>query len=128
MLSNFLLMGYKVSDVSLLSTPLVKPVMHLGIMCLPSFSVSRRVDSLPDVPGSGPLAQISCGHYFPSDWQEQNTGKRQRQLQWKALEELYNTGKARSIGISHYCPRHIHDILEIATVRPTLTQVEYHVG
>lgn len=66
--------------------------------------------------------------HFPSDWKETNTGKAQRQEQWKALEVLYNTGKARSIGISHYCPQHIDDILEIATVKPTLNQVEYHIG
>lgn len=66
--------------------------------------------------------------HFPSDWEQKNTGKKQRQEQWKKLEELYKTGKARSIGISHYCPNHIDDILEIATVKPSLNQVEYHVG
>jgi len=66
--------------------------------------------------------------HFPSDWQQHNTGKHQRQEQWRALEQLYQLGKTRSIGISHYCSQHIDDILEIATIRPTLNQVEYHVG
>jgi len=66
--------------------------------------------------------------HFPSDWEQKVTGKQQRQEQWKALEDFYKSGKARSIGISHYCPNHIDDILEIATVRPSLNQVEYHVG
>ena len=66
--------------------------------------------------------------HFPSDWQQTHTGRHQRQEEWRALEALYHQGKTRSIGISHYCPQHIDDILEVATVRPTLNQVEYHVG
>lgn len=66
--------------------------------------------------------------HFPSDWEQKNTGKAQRQEQWKAMEEIYHSGQAKSIGISHYCTQHIDDILEIATVRPSLNQVEYHAG
>ena len=66
--------------------------------------------------------------HFPSDWDHTVTGKEQRQAEWRALEQLYREGKTRSIGVSHYCPQHIDDILEIATVRPTLNQVEYHIG
>lgn len=66
--------------------------------------------------------------HFPSDWGQNVTGKQQRQQAWLALEEIWYTGQARSIGISHYCPSHIDDILEVATVRPSLNQVEYHVG
>ncbi|CAB9524691.1 Probable NAD(P)H-dependent D-xylose reductase xyl1 [Seminavis robusta] len=66
--------------------------------------------------------------HFPSDWEQEHTGKQQRQDEWKALEELYHSDKTRSIGISHYCAQHIDDILEIAKIKPTLNQVEYHVG
>ena len=66
--------------------------------------------------------------HFPSDWNMQNASKVMRQEEWRALEEIYYSGKARSIGISHYCPHHIADILEIATVMPSINQVEYHVG
>ena len=45
-----------------------------------------------------------------------------------ALENIYYRGLSRSIGISHYCPRHIDDVIEIATVNPSINQVEYHVG
>lgn len=66
--------------------------------------------------------------HFPSDWKENHTGKQQRQEQWQALQQLYRQGKARSLGISHYCPRHVQDVLEIAEIRPCINQVEYHVG
>lgn len=51
-----------------------------------------------------------------------------RQEQWRALEQIYYAGKARSIGVSHYCPRHLDGILGIATVQPSLDQMGYHVG
>jgi len=66
--------------------------------------------------------------HYPSDWDQRNASKQLRQEEWLALEEIYDSGKARSIGVSHYCPRHLQDILEVATVMPSINQVEYHVG
>jgi len=68
--------------------------------------------------------------HFPSDWDvsEDRASKKMRQEEWRALEEIYYTGKARTIGVSHYCPQHIQDVLEIATVPISINQVEYHVG
>jgi diketogulonate reductase-like aldo/keto reductase len=66
--------------------------------------------------------------HFPSDWDMTVASKEARQEEWLALEEIYKSGEARSIGMSHYCPQHIQDILEVATVLPAINQVEYHVG
>jgi diketogulonate reductase-like aldo/keto reductase len=68
--------------------------------------------------------------HYPSDWQASpdRANKAARQETWLALERVYYKGQARSIGISHYCSQHIHDILEVATVMPSINQVEYHVG
>ena len=66
--------------------------------------------------------------HFPSDWAQKNTGKAQRQEQWLALETWAKSGKARAIGVSHYCERHIQDLFEVATVPIALNQVQYHVG
>lgn len=57
-----------------------------------------------------------------------NASKADRQREWKALEAIYKTGEARSIGVSHYCSQHIEDIMEVATVTPSVDQIEYHVG
>ena len=54
--------------------------------------------------------------------------KKMRQDQWRAMEKLHKEGKARAIGISHYCRRQLDDVLEIATVKPAINQVEFHVG
>lgn len=71
--------------------------------------------------------------HFPSAFPLANgtipdASKAARQAEWRALEAVYATGEARSIGVSHYCARHIEDVMEIATVKPSVDQVEYHVG
>merc|ERR1712113_1357039 len=37
-------------------------------------------------------------------------------------------GQARAIGVSHYCQKHIQDILDIKTVPIAVNQQEWHVG
>jgi diketogulonate reductase-like aldo/keto reductase len=66
--------------------------------------------------------------HYPSDWEQKTTGAKQRQDEWLALEAIYKTGEARTIGISHYCSRHILDVLWVATITPAINQVEYHIG
>ena len=64
--------------------------------------------------------------HFPATWSGVG-GKKMRQEQWKALETYVRAGKARAIGVSHYCRKHIDDILEIMTIPPAVNQVQYHV-
>lgn len=66
--------------------------------------------------------------HFPADWGMKRTGAAQRQEEWLALEKFANAGKARAIGVSHYCKSHIQDILSVATLPIALNQVMYHVG
>lgn len=47
---------------------------------------------------------------------------------WKAMEELYQTGKVRAIGLSNFLPHHIENILKDCKVRPAVDQIEYHPG
>ncbi|KAK3241247.1 hypothetical protein CYMTET_48969 [Cymbomonas tetramitiformis] len=65
--------------------------------------------------------------HFPSD-AEGKGGPEMRKLSWTALEVLHKAGKARAIGVSHYCKRQMEDVLEIATVKPAVNQVEFHLG
>lgn len=65
--------------------------------------------------------------HFPSDLQ--GVGSPQaRQEEWKALQEWALTGKARALGVSHYCRHHVEDIQKVATVPIAVNQVQYHVG
>ena len=45
---------------------------------------------------------------------------------WKAFEELYNSGKVKSIGVSNFNPDHLDTLLESATISPVLNQIELH--
>jgi len=51
-----------------------------------------------------------------------------RQEQWRSIERFHKAGKARAIGVSHYCKRHIEDIMKVATVQIAVNQVQFHVG
>jgi len=65
--------------------------------------------------------------HFPANWN--GTGGLELRVQgWKAMERFYRAGKARAIGVSHFCQQHIQDILDHGTLVPQVNQVEYHVG
>lgn len=65
--------------------------------------------------------------HFPATWGGKG-GAAMRKEEWLAMEKWAKEGKAKAIGISHYCQRHVEDILEVATVPIALNQVMYHVG
>ncbi|MGN0477250.1 MAG: aldo/keto reductase [Ruminococcus sp.] len=45
---------------------------------------------------------------------------------WRALEELYEEGKVRAIGISNFYPDRMIDIASFAKIKPMINQVEVH--
>ncbi|GAB4833863.1 NADPH-dependent aldo-keto reductase, chloroplastic [Ancistrocladus abbreviatus] len=45
---------------------------------------------------------------------------------WKAMEALYDSGKARAIGVSNLSTKKLGDLLAIARVPPAVNQVECH--
>ncbi|XP_062231562.1 NADPH-dependent aldo-keto reductase, chloroplastic-like isoform X2 [Phragmites australis] len=45
---------------------------------------------------------------------------------WGAMEKLYNSGKARAIGVSNFSCKKMEDLLAIARVPPAVNQVESH--
>jgi diketogulonate reductase-like aldo/keto reductase len=62
--------------------------------------------------------------HYPVSMDGNNTGgKASRQLTWKAMEAFAKAGKARAIGVSHFCKHHMEDVLEISTVTPAVNQV-----
>ena len=46
---------------------------------------------------------------------------------YRAMEELYNEGKLRAIGVSNFGPDRYLDIEHFATVKPAVNQIETHV-
>lgn len=47
---------------------------------------------------------------------------------WQALEELYEDGRVKSIGVSNFLPHHIEELKKSAKVLPMVNQIELHVG
>ncbi|KAI5392451.1 NADPH-dependent aldo-keto reductase, partial [Lathyrus oleraceus] len=45
---------------------------------------------------------------------------------WRAMEALYDSGKARAIGVSNFSVKKLGDLLEVARVPPAVNQVECH--
>ncbi|KAI4354563.1 hypothetical protein L6164_003413 [Bauhinia variegata] len=45
---------------------------------------------------------------------------------WRAMEALYNCGKARAIGVSNFSSKKLQDLLDVALVPPAVNQVECH--
>jgi 2,5-diketo-D-gluconate reductase A len=45
---------------------------------------------------------------------------------WKALEELYGNGVARSIGVSNFQRHHLNRLHEETTITPAVNQIEVH--
>jgi diketogulonate reductase-like aldo/keto reductase len=45
---------------------------------------------------------------------------------WRALETIYDSGRARAIGVSNFLPHHLESLLETARLGPMVNQVEFH--
>ena len=47
---------------------------------------------------------------------------------WELMEELYEQGRVKAIGLSNFLPHYIKPLLETARIRPMVDQLELHVG
>lgn len=45
---------------------------------------------------------------------------------WKALEEIYKSGKAKAIGVSNYTIEHLEEMDSYATIPAAVNQIEFH--
>ena len=59
---------------------------------------------------------------FPDTWAELNAGT------WRAFEEIYKSGKAKSIGVSNFNINHLEALFETAEIKPMVNQIEIHPG
>lgn len=58
----------------------------------------------------------------PMIWQSQNAGT------WRALEDLYEQGAVKVIGVSNFLPHHLVPLLARARIHPMVNQLEIHPG
>ena len=45
---------------------------------------------------------------------------------WSAMEEIYNSGRAKAIGVSNFLISHLQDIMKEGNVVPVVNQIEFH--
>jgi len=49
-----------------------------------------------------------------------------RKESWKALEEIYNSGRAKAIGVCNYKIEHLEEMKTYANIAPMVNQIEFH--
>ncbi|MBS0521184.1 MAG: aldo/keto reductase [Proteobacteria bacterium] len=85
----------------------------------------------------GSLVALAVDHidlmliHSPQPWSEFRKGEHflEGNLEaWRALEEAHAAGKVRAIGVSNFERVDLDNILDNATVRPTVNQILAHVG
>ncbi|MDO5615818.1 MAG: aldo/keto reductase [Cruoricaptor ignavus] len=57
-----------------------------------------------------------------TNWQETNAET------WRAMEDMQQQGKIKSIGVSNFWQEHLEPLLENANVKPAINQIEFHPG
>ncbi|XP_058729217.1 NADPH-dependent aldo-keto reductase, chloroplastic-like [Vicia villosa] len=63
-----------------------------------------------------------------SEFKPENLGHPDIPSTWKAMEALYDSGKAKAIGVSNFSTKKLQALLDIAKVPPAVNQVELHPG
>ncbi len=53
-------------------------------------------------------------------------GKDKYAESWKALEDLYEQGRIKAIGVCNFTVAHLENLLSFAHVKPVVNQVEFH--
>jgi diketogulonate reductase-like aldo/keto reductase len=66
-------------------------------------------------------------HWPLLQWSEMDIkAPNKRAETWKAMEEIYRSGKAKTIGVSNYTIEHLEEMKTYSTVDPAVNQVEFH--
>jgi Aldo/keto reductases, related to diketogulonate reductase len=45
---------------------------------------------------------------------------------WKVFEQIYSSGRAKSIGVSNFKQHHLESLKEVSTITPAVNQIELH--
>lgn len=64
--------------------------------------------------------------HWPSASEDRNETINKREETWKAMEEIYNSGKAKAIGVSNFTVAHLEEMKKYANIMPAVNQVEFH--
>lgn len=73
-------------------------------------------------PGAKTGWPLPRGQVAPKDWTPamRDTGT------WRAMEDLYDEGKIKAIGVTNYSIRHLKLLIKQCRIKPMVNQVEFH--
>ncbi|MFO7576066.1 MAG: aldo/keto reductase [Bacteroidales bacterium] len=67
--------------------------------------------------------------HAPWPWNEIGADYTRQNIEvWKVMEEFYESGRTRAIGISNFNVKDINAILENSSIRPMVNQIKLHIG
>lgn len=67
--------------------------------------------------------------HAPWPWSDQGGDYTEGNVQaWKALEEIYKSGRAKAIGVSNFSNDDMQAIIDSGTVMPAVNQIKLHIG
>ncbi len=67
--------------------------------------------------------------HAPWPWEKMGADYTRENIEvWKAMEEFYESGKTRSIGISNFIVKDIDAILDNCRIKPMVNQIKLHIG
>ncbi len=112
---NYCLQEGIVTREELFVTTMLNPHICIGYdETLAAFEKSLKILGLDYVD----LYLLHYPNVTPDDsWKQLNAQS------WKAMEELYEQGKVKSIGVSNFAIHHIKELLKTSKVKPVINQV-----
>ncbi|ETY75695.1 aldo/keto reductase [Lactiplantibacillus fabifermentans] len=67
--------------------------------------------------------------HAPWPWSQMGTNHDEENIEtWQAMEAIYNSGRAKAIGVSNFAVRDLKNIFKQATVKPMVNQIQYYLG
>ncbi len=67
--------------------------------------------------------------HAPWPWDDMDGDYTAQNLEsWRAMEEIYRSGKVRAIGVSNFMPEHLKPLLDVCSVVPHVNQISYYAG
>ncbi|MBA1434163.1 aldo/keto reductase [Bombilactobacillus bombi] len=67
--------------------------------------------------------------HAPWPWSQKGANyDRQNQEVWRAMEEIYTSGKAKAIGVSNFNVHDLQNVLAVAKIPPMVNQIRYFIG
>jgi len=64
--------------------------------------------------------------HWPTASGDETLSLNKREETWRAMEEIYKSGKAQAIGVSNYTIKHLQEMKRYMVVPPAVNQVEFN--